>query len=445
MIKRIATLLLILPLLAFCTPKQEITDEDNTEQQTPDDQKPEDKPDEQKPDDQKPDDNPGEEEDIYAKAAEELHNGDAVLATNPNVEKFLQEVTYPDKDLSFTKVLDYYGGFNGKTYNENGEEDPNGQIFDWNHQPNSDRPCSYSIRWKKEDLDGDSGMKLLLKDKLGWEAETAIASEACYVNITNLVPNDSYTYSVTSENGKEIVSGSFTTTGSLHQVFFKGSCRNGRDLGGWKTLDGKTVKYRKLYRGGRMQNGETVNAVGKKEIIAEGIGAQLDLRGSDRIDQSPVKGVDFFAPNIETGGVWMLTHGNDNGNFGKQCFEFIVNELRQGKSTYFHCSLGRDRTGTLDILLLGILGVREGDISKAYEVTYFAPVGYSVSSSEKGSNPTPIFKNTRMAWAYADVAPYFWEMAGENGTFADGVEKYLLDVAGVSQADIDDFRKLMLE
>ena len=122
----------------------------------------------------------------------------------------------------------------------------------------------------------------------------------------------------------------------------------------------------------------------------------------------------------------------------------MVNSLRANKPVYFHCSLGRDRTGTLDILLLGLLGVPEGQIGVAYEVTYFAPVGYSVSSSEKPSNPEPIFKNTRMAWAYSDVVPYFWELAG-SGSFASGVEKYLLDVAGVSQKDIDDFRNMMLE
>ena len=128
----------------------------------------------------------------------------------------------------------------------------------------------------------------------------------------------------------------------------------------------------------------------------------------------------------------------------RQCFEFIVNSLRNDKPVYFHCSLGRDRTGTLDILLLGLLGVREGDIGKAYEVTYFAPVGYSVSSSEKPSNPKPIFRNTRMEWVYSDVVPYFWNLSTD-GTFASGVENYLLNVAQVSQKDIDDFRSMMLE
>ena len=379
--------------------------------------------------------------DPYAGAETELVSGTSVLATNPNVEKFLNEVTYPDKDWSFTKVLDYYGGFNGKKYNANGQEDPAGEIFTWGRQPNSDKPMSYSIRWSADGLDPDSPILFVLEDKLGWKSETDVASGSLFVNITNLVPNDEYRYKATStSDGKVLAEGSFSTTGSLHQVFFRSGCRNGRDLGGWKTLDGKTVKYRKLYRGGRMQS-ETVNKAGQKEILAEGIRAQLDLRNSDRISKSPVEGVDFLAPGIETGGTTMLKKDKDKT---KQCFDFVLNSLRNSKPVYFHCSLGRDRTGTLDILLLGLLGVREGDISKAYEVTYFAPVGYSVSSSEKDSNPTPVFKNTRREWVYSDVAPYFWSLAGEGGTFADGVQNYLLSI-GVTQEEIDEFRAIMLE
>lgn len=385
--------------------------------------------------------------DVFVKAGVELKSGATVLATNPNVEKFLTEVNYPDHDWSYTEVLNYYGGFNGKYYDENGNEDPNGQMFNWSNQPSSDKPMTYSIRWTEADLESGSNMVLTLEDVTnGWKAETDISSGSLYVNFTNLVPNAQYTYRVTTVNsGKVMAEGNFTTTGHLHQVFFKSACRNGRDLGGWKTLDGKMVKYRMVYRGGRMQS-ETVNSAGKKEILAEGIGAQLDLRNSDRLSKPAVDGLAFLAPGIDQGGTWMLTHGNDDGNYTKQCFEFTVNSLREGKPVYFHCSLGRDRTGTFDILLLGLLGVREGDIGKAYEVTYFAPVGYSVSSSESGSNPKPIFKNTRNQWVYSDVVPYFWNMAAETegGTFAEGVEKYLLTVAGVSQQDIDDFRSMML-
>ena len=366
-----------------------------------------------------------------AGAATEVKNGDKVLANSPLVEKFLTEVTYEDKTYKEgTKVFDYYGGFDGKTLTWDNWE------TDW---PDGDKPESYSIRWKKEDMESGK-MSLLLSDELGWSGTMEIEDGARYVNITNLVPNDKYSYKVTTASGKVLTQGQFETTGTIHQCL-----RNCRDLGGWKTLDGKTIKYRKVYRGGRLNEKWTpypLNEQGEKEVLFEGIGAELDLRGkSDVIHEPAVAGLDHCSPVIEQGGKTMLV---SDAAKTKECFEFVVNSLRKDKPVHFHCSLGRDRTGTLSILLMGLLGVREGDIAKEYELTYFAPVGYSVSSSDKKSNPTPIFKNTRKEWVYSDVVPYFWELAGD-GTFAEGVEKYLLTVAKVSQQDIDDFRNLMLE
>lgn len=391
--------------------------------------------------------------DPMAGAEEELKSGSTVLATNPLVEKFLTEVTYKDwpeetKETRKTQIFNYYGGFDGVnlTWDNWGKEWPDGDI-----------PCQYSIRWKKEDL--ESGvMHLHMEDELGWSGDQEIEAGALFVNIKNLVPNDKYTYSVTAASGKVLAEGNFSTTGHLHQVYFLGDPqkpnvkggggRNARDFGGWTTLDGKTVKYRKVYRGGRLNEKWTpypLNAVGEKEVLFEGIGAELDLRGnSDVIFEPAVAGLDHCAPVIEEGGKTMLT---TDAAKTKECFEFVVNSVRKNKPVYFHCSLGRDRTGTLFILLMGVLGVREGDIAKEYELTYFAPVGYSVSSSDKKTNTIPTFHNTRLAWVYSDVTPYFWELAEQTPgkTFKEGVEKYLLEVAGVSQKDIDDFRSLMLE
>lgn len=387
-------------------------------------------------------------------AAPELKDGDVVLATNPLVEKFLTEVDYKDwpeeKDGERkTKIFDYYGGFDGKTLTWANWE------TEW---PDGDKPQAFSIRWNKADMESGK-MALHLEDDLGWKGDMEIAEGALFVNITNLVPNDKYSFKVTAASGKVLAQGQFSTTGSLHQVFFTGpttkkkgveakgsGCRNARDLGGWTGLEGKKVKYRKIYRGGRMNEKWTpypLNAKGQAEVLFEGIGGELDLRGnSDVIFEPAVPGLAHCAPVIEQGGKTMLV--SDHAKT-KECFEFVLDCVRNNKPVYFHCSLGRDRTGTLDILLLGLLGVREGVIAKEYEVTYFAPVGYSVSSSDKGTNKIPTFHNTRLAWVYSDVVPYFWELAGEGGTFAQGVENYLLNVAEVPQDDIDEFRQLMLE
>ena len=418
----------------------------------------------------------------YAKAAPMIKSGETYLVTNENVEKFVTEVNYSDKDWSFTKIFDYYGGFDGKN-------------FDWTHQPDSDKPNSFSIRWV---ANVDAGALVLhLEDKFGWSVDTNIRTGSCFINITNLLPNDEYTYKVTASNGDVMAEGNFKTTGHVHQVFFRTKCRNARDLGGWVTADGtKRIKFRKVYRGGRMNDPWDVmlSKEGRQEVKDEGIWAELELRGSDDYVAEPaISGMDHCAPIIEEGGKVMLgvaapSHYNcakwlaydvkredlvakqnelSKDDFKaylksysatkqelddfqaaykgktKQCFEFVLNSVKTGKGVYFHCSLGRDHTGTMQILTMGILGVREGDIGKEYELTYFAPVGYSVSSSDMATNPEPIFKNDRTHWVYSDVVPYFWSLSTD-GTFYDGVRNYLLNI-GVTQAQIDEFRNLMLE
>ncbi|MBO4340789.1 MAG: tyrosine-protein phosphatase [Bacteroidales bacterium] len=462
MVKRFLTLLLLVPAV-ICCKSDPVDNPDNNQFTGPD----------------------------YEKAAPMIKSGDVLQANSELTEAFITGVNYPDKDLSFTKIFDYPGGFDGKgtlTWDNCNKEWPNG-----------DKPNSYSIRWK---MDVDDGAYILhLADKLGWSADTEIKAGSCYVDITNLVPNDEYTYKVSTKDGAKVVAeGKFTTKGHLHQVFFKTKCRNARDLGGWKTEDGKTVKYRKVYRGGRMNDPwETMlSKAGKQEVLDEGIGAELELRGSDDYMTVPaVTGLDHCHPCIEEGGKVMLgvtkpsakncakwlvfdesspwtqeqkapyltSEGKINKDkIGeivptneeyaafqtaykaktKECFMFVYNSVKAGKGVYFHCSLGRDRTGTMGVLILGVLGVREGDISKEYELTYFAPVGFSVSSSDKESNPKPVFKNDRTHWVYSDIVPYFWTQAGD-GSFASGVEKYLVEEAGVSKQVIEDFRSLMLE
>ena len=367
-------------------------------------------------------------DEVLTELPPEIVDGSTVQATRPYVEKFLTEVHYTDHDYTTTPkthVLEYEGGYN----------DPDATDYP---VYNADKPALYTIRWVADAAAGD--LVLTLKDG-SWSQQIQVASGSDNQIISNLRPNATYTYEVKGANGSTLTSGSFHTTGSLHQVFFDWNVRNARDLGGWETYDGKTVKYRKIYRGGRLE-GSTMSPKGREAVLAEGIKAQLELRGkSDMLKFSPLGAEYAFCnPCIENGGYSMLDTYKDKT---KQCFEFIVKCIREDKPVYFHCSLGRDRTGTLAALLLGVLGVKEADISKEYELSYFAPRGWSIAYSEN----SPVFRNTRDG-EYASLAKYLWRY-GKISTdnyerFDKCVENYLLE-AGVSQKDIDDFRSLMLE
>ena len=178
---------------------------------------------------------------------------------------------------------------------------------------------------------------------------------------------------------------------------------------------------------------------GKKAIIAEGVKAQLDLRNtSDVCEKATVDGMDFCAPIIETGGDSMLKA--EGGDKTRQCMQFIIDCVKNDKPVIFHCSLGRDRTGTLGMIILGVLDVIEGDISKEYEVTYFSPRGWSIAESESYK----IFQNKRTTWAYKPAAEYIWDnFVDEGEKFSKGVEDYLVSI-GISLDDINTFRNLML-
>lgn len=339
---------------------------------------------------------------------------DAILVTNPYMEKYLEEVHYPENDWSYTLLFNYPGGGPGE----------------------ADIPPTVTLTWPSG-ASGELALHLVEGDD-EWTRDYSLKAGTTSLDVSNLVPNQRYIYTVSTSDGKEFARDTFYTKGHLHQIFFTKKVRNGRDLGGWKTFDGKTVRYRKLFRSGKPSD-NYIDAAGREEALAQGIKAQLVLRSdTSSEDKNPPLGstVDVFGPGFENGYSTMMKEGEKV----KQCFDFVLKSLKADKPVLFHCSIGSDRTGTISILLLGLLGVPEPDVCKEYELSYFAPEDWSMTNGKCTRIRT--YKSR-----YLDVIPYIRTFANgdcSNGGFRKQVENYFLSI-GVTQSDINDFRNLMLQ
>ena len=334
---------------------------------------------------------------------------EAILVTNPYVQKYLEEVTYKGIKDETTKILGYPGGGPGE----------------------ADIPPTHTITWTSDATAGALTLKVWESD---WSREYSLPAGTSKQDITNMVPGREYHYQVTAASGgKTVAEGSFKTKGLLHQVYFETKGRNARDLGGWKGLGGKTLAFRKLYRGGAI-HGSRTNSTGKAEFRAQGIRAELDLReASDVPSKSPMgDDIAFFAPGFDSGYNHMI---RDNKPKVKETFCFVVQCLREIKPVYFHCSAGRDRTGTLAVLLEGALGVSESDMAKDYELTYFAPEDWSMYNGG--------YNHIINTYSFQSIYETIFKET-DSGTYQERIVKYLLQI-GVPQKDIDDLRSIMLE
>ena len=249
------------------------------------------------------------------------------------------------------------------------------------------------------------------------------------------------------DTGAKVGLGSFSTIGLVHQTFFHSKVRNARDLGGWSTTDGKKVKYRQLFRGGEITS-SYLNTQGIEEMRREGIRAEIDLREAKDLKSNTSRlgeDVAFYNADMSKGYGGLI---RDYPAKVAATFKFAVKCLREEKPVYFHCSIGRDRTGTMAALFLGLLGVSESDISKEYELLFFSPADWSLNGGKTEFDYSRVKK-----YGHRYTCDTLWELGGKalgaanndyTVTFARRIEAYLLS-NGVPQQDIDDFRNLMLE
>jgi protein-tyrosine phosphatase len=154
---------------------------------------------------------------------------------------------------------------------------------------------------------------------------------------------------------------------------------NFRDLGGYRTADGRTIRWRALFRADELSR---LTRPDRAVVRTLGIATVIDLRSRAEVDSQrfPVDEIPVgfhhlplvaTLPSFEDfrrGPEFFTAHYQD---IARQSGDQIVRALgivarRDAQPVIVHCAAGKDRTGVLVALILALLGVPDDVIAEDY-------------------------------------------------------------------------------
>lgn len=234
---------------------------------------------------------------------------------------------------------------------------------------------------------------------------------------------------------------------------------NFRDLGGYHSLLGGTVRFGKVYRSDRLDRMTPADHVRYAEL---GIRTIYDLRRDEERSVAPdpypnehvciistlvANGHRKLAdepPESEGGDLLrrlyrgMLDHaGPDIG----RVFRGIVDP--QSAPVLFHCTAGKDRTGVIAALLLEWLGVPRESVLDDYELTN----SYRHEAAERDTFERLVAEGMAPEAAAGLLSAPRWAMAETLAELDDdfgGIETFLRDRAGLDERVLDALRTQLL-
>jgi protein-tyrosine phosphatase len=158
---------------------------------------------------------------------------------------------------------------------------------------------------------------------------------------------------------------------------------NFRDLGGYPTADGRMVRWRTLYRADGLHrltdtDVEVVRGLGLRTVVDLRTAGEVDNHGRFPVEHLPV--AYHHLPVIEE--IWPIEGVRDTVAPHEYLTERYLEMLDTGGCAIartlglladgrhaplvFHCAAGKDRTGVLSAVVLGLLGVPDEEIAHDY-------------------------------------------------------------------------------
>jgi protein-tyrosine phosphatase len=239
------------------------------------------------------------------------------------------------------------------------------------------------------------------------------------------------------------------------------ACYNARDLGGYATAGGGQTRWGAIVRADNLSR---LTPAGQAALLEYGVRTVIDLRRRDEltIDINP-----FGAPSddprrpaylhlplgagADPAGILAVKAAGTSVDAALPALYFqVLDHYWRGiaaimtaiasapdGAVLFHCHAGKDRTGLIAALLLGLAGVPEQTIAEDYalSVVYLKPI-YDARLIEE---PDPA-KREYMARMLGAAPETMRAILAHLETRHGGAERYLL-AAGVIESDIERLRR----
>lgn len=220
------------------------------------------------------------------------------------------------------------------------------------------------------------------------------------------------------------MTGSFVTADTPRILSVEGLV-NVRDIGGWKTKDGRVIRQGMLIRGseldGAVEESYDVSSTGLMDALTVlGIRTDMDLRAeTDNVDHTHALGANVKHRYYD---VAMYEGILQKGQGERVCAVFSDLAKPETYPVYLHCTYGADRTGTICFLLEALLGLSEEDLVREYELT-------------------TLYHTSVTAENLTALRQYLDSLEGDS--LQEKTENYLLSI-GVTAAEIESIRSILL-
>ncbi len=264
-------------------------------------------------------------------------------------------------------------------------------------------------------------------------------------------------FRVTFEDGSEQVIGQ-------RRLAFD-NIENLRDLGGYRTEDGRQVRWGKLFRANELAGASTSD---RQRLAALRIATICDLRTGMERDRRPTPDIagarsdaGCHGPDVFDSDTLQQLAGEDGSvdaiewevvftdffrqlptRYASQFGTLFRDVLATGddQAVLFHCTAGKDRTGVASALLLLALGVPEQTVLVDFQLSERYFTGKTLQESLDGRFGGEVPR------ALIAASPSYLQ-AALDGIRADhgSVDNYLTSVLGLSAEEIARLRRQLLE